>query len=278
MALAAHDPFQIRHPVVAGQFYPGQAQELRGQVEACLAQAGPAETTPTRLAMVPHAGYVFSGAVAGRTLGAARLADRLLLFGPNHTGRGRRLAVWPGGDWAIPGRTVAVDRELTAALIAAEPRLTPDAEAHLREHSLEVVLPFLSLTNPDCRVVPVAVAEPNPQVLAEVATAMAEVIAGCGAPVSIVVSSDMSHYVPHDAARRLDGLALSRILDLDPEGLYAVVREQGITMCGVLPMVLGLHLAKALGAGEAKLAAYATSGEVTGDIRQVVGYAGVLVS
>ena len=88
----------------------------------------------------------------------------------------------------------------------------------------------------------------------------------------------MSHYVPHDTARRLDGLALSRVLDLDPEGLYAVVREQGITMCGVLPMVLGLHLAKALGAGEAKLAAYATSGEVTGDIRQVVGYAGVLVS
>lgn len=278
MAPAAAQSAQIRHPVVAGQFYPGRAPELLHQVEACLAQAGPAETAPTLLAMVPHAGYIYSGAVVGRTLGAARLADRLLLFGPNHTGRGRRLAVWPDGDWRIPGRTVAVDRELAAALTAAEPRLTPDAEAHLREHSLEVVLPFLSVTNPDCRVVPVAVSESDPRVLAEVATAMAGVIAGLGAPVSIVVSSDMSHYVSHDTARRLDGLALSRVLDLDPEGLYATVRERGITMCGVLPMVLGLHLAKALGAGEARLVAYATSGEVTGDTSQVVGYAGVLVS
>jgi AmmeMemoRadiSam system protein B len=263
--------------VVAGQFYPGQGPALARQIAGYLGEAGPRETAPTILAMVPHAGYVYSGAVAGRTLGAARLADRLLLLGPNHTGQGRRLAVWPDGAWAVPGRLVPVDAELAGALTAAEPRLTPDTAAHLGEHSLEVVLPFLAATNPECRVVPIAVAEPDPRVLAQVAGAMAGVLAGLPGPVSIVVSSDMSHYVPHEAAKRRDALALDRVLALDPDGLFSVVREHGITMCGVLPMVLGLHLAKALGATEAVLAAYATSGEVSGDYHQVVGYAGVLV-
>jgi AmmeMemoRadiSam system protein B len=227
--------------------------------------------------MVPHAGYVYSGAVAGRTLGAARLADRILLLGPNHTGRGQPLAVWPSGAWEMPDRLVAVDKDLAKALMAAEPRLRPDAAAHLDEHSLEVLLPFLAATNPACLVVPVCVSESDPRVLAEVAGNMAGVLKGLPDPVSIVVSSDMSHYIPHEAARQRDALALDRVLALDPEGLYSVVRQNGITMCGVLPMVLGLNLAKALGAQEAELAAYATSGEVSGDYHQVVGYAGVLV-
>lgn len=272
-----HDVFRKRHPVVAGQFYPGQGQALARTVAGLLEGAGPQETARTLLAMVPHAGYVYSGAVAGRTLGAARLADHILLFGPNHTGRGRPLAVWPSGAWEIPDRLVGVDTELAAALLAASPHLVPDATAHLEEHSLEVVLPFLAATNPACLVVPVCVSEPDPTVLREVAQAMAGVLAKRPDPVSIVVSSDMSHYIPQDVAKRRDALALDRVLALDPEGLYAVVRQNGITMCGVLPMVLGLYLAKALGAQEAVLAAYATSGEVSGDYHQVVGYAGVLV-
>lgn len=273
----AKDPALTRQPVVAGQFYPGRAGELARQVAACLATAGPRAAEPTRLAMVPHAGYVFSGQVAGRTLGAARLADRLVLLGPNHTGRGRRLAVWPGGQWLLPGGAVPVDDELAGRLLAADPRLVADTTAHAREHSLEVVLPFLRVTNPECRVVPICVSEPDPRVLAEVAAAMAGAIAGLGEPVSVVVSSDMSHYVSHDTAKRLDSQALTRIIALDPAGLFEVVRSRGITMCGVLPMVLGLSLVKALGAEDAELAAYATSGEVTGDAHQVVGYAGVLI-
>lgn len=272
-----HEALRKRHPVVAGQFYPGQEPALARQVAALLGDAGPRETAPTVLAMVPHAGYVYSGAVAGRTLGQANLADRIVLLGPNHTGRGRRLAVWPDGAWAIPGRLVPVDEELTEGLLAADSRLTADMEAHLGEHSLEVVLPFLAATNPSCRVVPVAVSEPDPRVLAEVAEAMAGVLVGREGPISIVVSSDMSHYIPHESAKKRDSQALERILALDPQGLFEVVRSQGITMCGVLPMVLGLTLAKALGATQAVLAAYATSGEVSGDYHQVVGYAGVLV-
>jgi len=269
--------FATRQPVVAGQFYPGRAEELRRQVDALLGHAGQRESRRTLLAMVPHAGYMYSGPVAGRTLGEAHLADRMLLLGPNHTGRGHRLAVWPSGAWDIPGARVPVDDVLAGALLAASPRLTPDAEAHVGEHSLEVELPFLVRTNPACRIVPIAVAEPNPAVLREVAAAAAGVLQALPEPVSVVVSSDMSHYLPQEVAKRQDSLALDRILALDPEGLFTVVREAGITMCGVLPMVLGLFLAKALGATEAVLAAYATSGEATGDYRQVVGYAGVLV-
>lgn len=273
-----HDDASMRRqPVVAGQFYPGRAEELHSQVDAMLGQAGQRESRRTVLAMVPHAGYVYSGPVAGRTLGEARLADRMLLLGPNHTGRGRRLAVWPSGTWDIPGAGVPVDEALAGALLAASPRLVPDTEAHLGEHSLEVELPFLVRTNPGLRMVPIAVAESNPAALREVAEAAVPVLQALPDPVSVVVSSDMSHYLPQEVAKRQDSLALDRILALDPEGLFTVVREAGITMCGVLPMVLGLFLAKALGATEAVLAAYATSGDVSGDYRQVVGYAGVLV-
>jgi AmmeMemoRadiSam system protein B len=263
--------------VVADRFYPGAAPALHREVGAFLAEAEAPDDAATLLAMVPHAGYVYSGSVAGRTLGAARLADTVLLLGPNHTGRGKRLAVWPSGAWAVPGCEVPVAADLARDLLRAEARLSPDAAAHLEEHSLEVVLPFLCVKNPAVRIVPIAVAEPDPEALRQVAGAMAEVLGQGAGPVSIVVSSDMSHYVPHETAKRRDAMALDRVLALDPDGLYRVVREAGITMCGVLPMVLGLHLAKALGAREAVLAAYATSGEASGDYNQVVGYAGVLV-
>lgn len=268
----------IRQPVVAGRFYPGDPAGLRREVAGYLGQAAPRSEKPTLLAMAPHAGYVFSGSVAGRTLGAARLADTLLLLGPNHTGRGARLAVWPEGTWLVPGCEVPVDAGLAGELLAAEPRLTPDVAAHLGEHSLEVELPFLCAVNPGARIVPVCVAEPDPAVLREVAGSMVAVLGALARPVSIVVSSDMSHYISHNAAKKRDSMALSRVLALDPEGLCQVVRREGITMCGVMPMALGLFVALGLGAREATLAAYATSGEVTGDMEQVVGYAGVLVS
>lgn len=274
--VAAHAA-AVRQPVVAGRFYPGDAAVLRQETAGYLALADAPSGRPTLLAMAPHAGAMYSGSVAGRTLGAAGLADSLLLLGPNHTGRGAPLAVWPQGSWRIPGDDVPVDEALAQALLAASPRLTPDREAHLGEHSLEVLLPFLRLARPGCRIVPVAVAEPDIAVLAETAAALAGVLAGWSRPVSVVVSSDMSHYVTHDTAKKLDTLALTRMLALDPPGLFRVVREAGITMCGVLPMVLGLFVVQALGAKSVRLAAYATSAEASGDYGQVVGYAGVLV-
>jgi len=267
----------LRQPVAAGRFYAREPEILRRDVAAFLAGAVPLGHEPTRLAMAPHAGYIYSGAVAGSTFGAANLAGSMVLLGPNHTGRGRPLAVWDAGGWNMPGGIVPVDAALAAALLTAETRLAADVVAHLGEHALEVQLPFLQARNPGCRIVPVVVSEPDPYVLQEVAESMAGVIRAWEKPVSIIVSSDMSHYVSQETARRLDALALARILALDPEGLYRVVHEMEISMCGVLPMVLGLFLARALGAHDAVLTAYATSGEVSGDYEHVVGYAGVLV-
>jgi len=268
-----------RQPVVAGQFYPGSTRALDAEVRRFLSAAPAApDAAPTLLAMVPHAGYVYSGGVAGQTLGQARLADTLLLLGPNHTGQGRALAVWPAGRWLTPLGALAVDEVLASRLLAGEPRLAADFAAHLQEHSLEVVLPFVQARNPRATFVPVAVSERSLPALEAVARGMAAAIREEGRPVSIVVSSDMSHYVTHEQAKERDGLALGPMLDLEPGRLYEVVRRYGISMCGVLPMTLGLFLARELGASAARLAAYATSGEASGDYRRVVGYAGVLVN
>ena len=267
-----------RRPVVAGQFYPGSSQALERTVRDLIGQTRPESEAPTLLAMVPHAGYPYSGRVAGYTMGRANLARRLVLLGPNHTGQGRALAVWPSGNWLTPLGAIPIDQALAAALLKAEPALCADREAHLREHSLEVLLPFLHLLVPELSVVPIAVAETRFEVLQTVAHSMAGVLAAWPEPVSLVVSSDMSHYVSHESAKRLDALALQAALRLDPAGLYDTVRAHSITMCGVLPMTLGLLIARELGASKAELALYATSGETSGDYDSVVGYAGVLVS
>jgi len=264
-----------RPAVVAGQFYPGRAEDLATMVRGLLPRAVRTEGR-TLLAMVPHAGYVYSGKVAGQTLGRASLPQSLLLLGPNHTGRGARLAVWAEGTWQLPGGGLQVDDRLAQRLMAAEPRLLADHAAHQAEHSLEVVLPFLRAVEPETSILPVAVAETDLPTLLDVGRTVGQALRG--QQVGIVVSSDMSHYVTRERAKALDSMALDRVLALDPEGLYMVVRQQGISMCGVLPMTLGLAAALEMGATRAELAAYDTSGSASGDYDQVVGYAGVLVS
>jgi len=200
------------------------------------------------------------------------------MLGPNHTGMGRPLAMWSAGSWLTPLGPADIDEGFAAKLLEAEPRLTADQAAHVREHSLEVVLPFLQVALGDFSFVPVAVSEHRLSELAGVARSVAGVIRNMPGPVSMVVSSDMSHYVSQEQAKEMDSMALSAVLRLDPPGLYATVREMGISMCGVLPMTLGLMIAMELGASKAEMAAYATSGDVSGEYGRVVGYAGVLVS
>jgi len=265
-----------RNPVVAGQFYPGSRESLEREVAQYLAAATAKSPQPTILAMVPHAGYVYSGPVAGRTLGKANLADTILLLGPNHTGRGDPFSVWPSGQWLTPLCALSVDEPLAQALLAAGGGLTANLAAHDQEHSLEVQIPFLCAVKPGCAIVPVAVSEPRLSALTAAAKAMAAVLKAWPARVSILVSSDMSHYVSQSQAKRLDAMAIEAMLQLDPVGLYSTVREAGISMCGVLPMTLGLMIALELGATKAELAAYATSGDASGDYERVVGYAGVL--
>jgi MEMO1 family protein len=267
-----------RHPIVAGRFYDAQPERLHAEVDGCLAQAEGQQEERTLLAMVPHAGYVFSGAVCGKTLGKARLAPTVLLLGPNHTGRGERFALWPDGVWNIPGGALSVNAGLAEALLQADPAIKADTSAHMGEHSIEVVLPFLHRLNPETTIVPICISAPTLESLERVGTAIGRVLKDFGKSVSIVVSTDMSHYISSADARKMDGMALEPIMTLDPGALYDIVRSRHISMCGVLPMTTGLFAAKTVGATHAELVDYATSGEVSGDFEQVVGYAGVLVS
>jgi AmmeMemoRadiSam system protein B len=246
-------------------------------VDGFLGRAEAGQEDQTLLAMVPHAGYVFSGGVCGKTLGAANLAPTVLLLGPNHTGRGERFALWPDGAWHIPGGSLPVNTGLAEALLDADPAVKADVSAHTGEHSIEVVLPFLHRLTPETTIVPVCISAPTLETLERVGKAMGRALRDFGAPVSIVVSSDMSHYVTANRAKAQDAKALERIEQLDPMGLYRTVREHNISMCGVMPMTLGLAAALEFGATRARVEAYATSGDVSRDFDRVVGYAGVIV-
>jgi AmmeMemoRadiSam system protein B len=263
-----------RDPAVAGSFYPGRRATLERDVAALLAlPAGAAPTAATGV-VAPHAGYVYSGAVAGATYARVAVPARAVVLCPNHTGLGARVSLWPGGAWRTPLGDVPVDAELTAALSAC-PLVEEDRAAHRREHAAEVQLPFLQALRPDVRVAVLCLG-PLSGVEAE---RLGEAIAGVlrTIPALLVASSDMSHYVAAAQARRLDRLAIERILALDAAGLHRVVHEEGISMCGVVPVTVMLAAARALGARAAELVRYATSGDVTGDDRSVVGYAGAIV-
>lgn len=271
--MQSHD----RRPAVAGQFYPGDPARLDETVRACLAAADASARRPAILAMAPHAGYVYSGPVAGLTLGLADLGDTILMLGPNHTGLGKPLAVWPDGRWQFPGGALSVDAELAALLMEREPRLTADTLAHVREHSLEVMLPFLAALDPATRIVPICVAQPGRDTLLDIGRAIGRALRELPKRVGILVSSDMNHFRPQDVTRKLDAAALAPALDLDPARFYDTVRDEDISMCGVLPMTIGLAAAIEMGATKAELTAHATSGDASGDYDRVVGYAGVIV-
>ena len=271
----------VRQPVVAGRFYPGNSEVLRKVVRDFLAataeSALPGRSRKAWGCMLPHAGYVFSGAVAGATLDGLTLPRRLVILCPNHTGRGQPLGVWPAGAWLTPLGQVPVDEALAGALTTAGGGFSPDTHAHLGEHSIEVVLPFLQLAaRGPFAVVPVCVGTRHPGALARAGEALASVLARPeNADVGVVVSSDMNHYEDVRRTEQKDALALERALAADPDGLLRVVEEADISMCGAAPLAIALHAARRLGEVRVELAAHDTSATASGDTQHVVGYAGL---
>jgi AmmeMemoRadiSam system protein B len=265
--------FMNRNPAVAGQFYPGTAKELDRVVRLYTRDAK--EKIRAKGIVVPHAGYVYSGGVAGEVFSSVEIPDRSVIFCPNHTGVGADAAVMSRGAWRMPWGEVPIDGELAGRLLAASPLLSEDASAHRREHSLEVQLPFLRRFRDPFRFVPVALGHLSLADCRSLGEAAALVAGEDGNPPLLIASSDMSHYEPDAVARKKDGAAVDRMLALDPEGLFRVVRSERISMCGVIPATVVLFASLALGATSARLVKYSTSGEVSGDRGQVVGYAGL---
>ncbi len=267
-----------RQPAVAGTFYPAEPDVLTRDLRQLIKQP---ETVPGPRAlalMVPHAGYIYSGGVAAATYSAAALSRRIVILGPNHTGVGEPIAVFDEGAWDLPLGEVPIDEPLARSLLSHCPAARPDARAHLREHSLEVQVPFLMHMLEKISLVPVCVGTLRLPLLLDLGRALADAIQETDGEVLIVMSSDMSHYIPAAEAEKLDRMALERVLAIDPEGLHRVVVEREISMCGIAPTVAGLEAARRLGAREARLIAYANSGDRSGDYESVVAYAGVAVT
>ncbi|MFO0752247.1 MAG: AmmeMemoRadiSam system protein B [Thermodesulfovibrionales bacterium] len=265
-----------RPPAVAGQFYYGDAARLKDQVEQYAVPAAVKEKAIGILS--PHAGLMYSGAVAGAVYSSLRQPDTFLLLGPNHTGLGAPASLMASGEWEIPSGIFSIDEGLAASLLQKAPYLAADVQAHAYEHSLEVQLPFIAHFSGGAKIVPLLLMGASLRECEEIGKGLAAAVGEAGYEVVIVASSDMSHYVSHETAKRLDGLALQEILALNPEGLYATVRRERISMCGVVPVTVMLFAALALGASKARLVKYATSGETSGDYARVVGYAGVIIS
>jgi AmmeMemoRadiSam system protein B len=265
----------IRKPVVAGQFYPSSAAELRAMIKGMVNEAAVREDAIGLVA--PHAGYIYSGGVAGATISRVRLKDTVIIMGPNHTGMGRPFSIMAEGSWQTPLGEVKIDAELAAEMLAKSEYLEADERAHLFEHSIEVQLPFLQYFKPDIRLVPIIFGHPDGAVYKEIGREIASAVKEIGREAVIIASSDMSHYEPQASAQKKDQKAIEAMLALDEDELLQRVAEFNITMCGYAPAVSLIAAAKELGATGAELVSYQTSGDVSGDFSSVVGYAGIII-
>jgi len=264
-----------RQPAVAGQFYPGSAGQLRSELSRLIPDFSPKQHVYGVIS--PHAGYVYSGSIAGQVFARIAIPGTVLIIGPNHHGIGAPASLHPDGDWLTPLGTVKINARLNELLLQHGSYLQSDRVAHQREHSLEVQLPFIQYLRPGVTISALCLGHGDYAALREIGIGIAAAIREYGEDVLIVASSDMTHYESAESARLKDQIALDRVVAFDGAGLLEVCRNRRITMCGVTPAVVMLEAARVLGASKAEVVAYATSGDVTGDNRDVVGYAGVMV-
>ena len=279
----------LRIPAVAGKFYPGRAEDLLREIRVYTSTSASEWNSEANFAIgciAPHAGYVYSGPVAGALYSRLLIPPTCVILCPNHTGRGRPLAIMASTTWQTPLGEVGADEGIGDQLLKRFPALDEDSAAHRYEHAIEVQLPFLqarqAAQRSELKIVPIVIGTTNFDVLRGLGEALADVIAEQEKvrqeKILIVASSDMNHYESDAITRVKDHKAIKRMLTLDARGLWDVVMNEDISMCGFGPAVVMLTAAKVLGATSATLVKYATSGEVSGDYDSVVGYAGIIVT
>lgn len=266
----------VRPPAVAGVFYPSEPRELAREIDRFCARSG--EKVSALACVVPHAGYVYSGAVAGAVYSSIEIPRRCILLGPRHFPQGHPMAILIEGAFATPFGDAQIDTELSAQLAHACPMLREDTVAHASEHSLEVQIPFLQRLTPDLTFVPVVLGTDRYGAIEDLGRAVARLVKAQSESVLVIASTDMNHYESDVITRVKDERAIARILALDPRGLYDTVRNEQITMCGYAATVAMLVAVHDLGATKASLIRYATSADVNREFDRVVGYAGIVIS
>ena len=264
----------VRKPAVAGMFYPGDGVRLRAEVERLLQ---PAEKKRKVLGIIaPHAGYTYSGGCAGSIFGKVKVPDTVIILGVNHRGFGHPFAIDGNDAWQTPMGDIPVAVDLAQSLALESGVFAIDNVASAQEHSLEVQVPFIQAANPQARILPITIASGNLEKLLAGGSELGEVLIGSD-NVLVVASTDMSHYIDAETAKKKDMKAIERILELDPEGLLKTVAREGITMCGVSPTVMMLAAAVKAGARDADVVEYTHSGKVSGDFSEVVAYLSMMI-
>ena len=278
----------IRRATVAGSFYEGRREKLRKQVEECYTHPlGPGELPQKSLRrkgeilgiVSPHAGYLYSGPVAAwgfREVIEKETPEIVVILGPNHYGIGGRVSLMSEGFWETPLGRVEIDKEIAEKIGKVCPFVEFDERAHLREHSLEVQLPFLqySLGN-EFKIIPICMQKQSEEISRGLGKGLAEVLKE--KDVLIIASTDFTHYERREIAEKNDRKVIKAILSLQPEKVIETVLNYNVSMCGPGP-VMGMIVATSLlGAKKARLLKYATSGDITGDYASVVGYASISV-
>ena len=274
---------KVRKPIVAGTFYAGTPEELKGQIEWCykhelgpgavpqVNDEGPREVVAL---VVPHAGYIYSGPVAAhayKELAADGIFDTAVILGPNHTGYGSPVSLWPEGVWKTPLGELEIDENLAHSLLGG--MIEADETAHIYEHSVEVQLPWLQYLYGKGKIVPIAMLAQD----LETARQVGKAISNSSDNIIIIASTDFTHYEPHSVAAEKDKSMIEAIINLDEAELYRRREALNCTMCGYGPVASAIVAAKEMGAQKASLLKYATSGDMTGDFSRVVGYGSIVI-
>ena len=265
----------IREAVVAGQFYPGSPVRLKEMIAGMVNDKAIKEDIIGLIS--PHAGYIYSGSVAGAAISRIKFKDTFIIMGPNHTGLGKPFSIMTEGNWQTPLGDIKIDSELGKRILVSSRYLEEDHNAHRFEHSVEVQLPFLQYFNDSFKLVPIVLSHASGAIYKEIGREIATAVRELKREVVIIASSDMTHYEPQESANRKDKYAIEAILNLNEDELLRRIEELNITMCGYAPAVSLIAAAKELGANKAELAKYQTSGDTSGDYSSVVGYAGVII-
>ncbi len=265
----------IRKPAVAGQFYTANPSLLAKEVSGLVGQKK--EKIDAIGVISPHAGYAYSGGVAGEVLSSIKPKAVYIVLGPNHTGRGKPFGLDWQRAWKTPLGDVKIDDELAGAILKDSEYISADRACHDGEHSIEVQLPFLQSLNKNFTFVPIVISSADAKAYEGMGTELAKAVRASKKDVTIIASSDMTHYEPHESAKKKDMLAIEKILSLDTDGFLGAIKKYGISMCGFAPAAVMMQASVALGAKKTKLISYKTSGDASGDYSEVVGYAGVVI-
>jgi AmmeMemoRadiSam system protein B len=265
----------IRKPVVSGQFYPQTEEGINKMLSKLIDMTS--EKQDAKGVIMPHAGYIYSGPVAGLTISKVNVKKTAIILGTDHTGAGSPFSIMTKGTWLTPLGEAKIDTEIAESILKESALLKEDELSHLYEHSIEVEVPFLQYIRKDIKIVPIGISRGNIKEYQQLGLEIAEGFKKIGRSALFIASTDMTHYESKDRAEEKDRLAIDAILALDEEKLFQVVEKNNISMCGVAPTCALINICKNLGAQKSGLVKYQTSGDISGDYSSVVGYAGFVI-